>query len=334
MKKIFAGTVMILVSMLIFNVQYEIGYAAENTSQYVSYVSDYSAGLLDDQEVQGPDFTGYSAEEILDYYISEGTADIQEELILNGHKVQNITDFVHKLENFTALTRVEMCDCGVPNDQMDSLGRYFPDTKFVWMIRINRWSIRTDQIAFSTYQGHVITYKMTSRDAQQFRYCTDLVALDLGHNSVSDVRFLRYTPQMKLLILVDNSPLSDIHYLKYTPKLMYLEFFVDRVSDLSVFQELPELVDINIGYNPISDITYLENIPKLERLWIECTHISYADYQKLCEIYPDAKIVYYGSGSVDQGWRNHERYWAMRDTFRNNYVNEIFTDGYVPPEPE
>ena len=52
----------------------------------------------------------------------------------------------------------------------------------------------------------------------------------------------------------------------------------------------------------------------------------YSEYQKLVDTYPDAKIVRNGEGSIDQGWRKHERYYAMRDMFKNNYVHELFMD--------
>lgn len=95
------------------------------------------------------------------------------------------------------------------------------------------------------------------------------------------------------------------------------------VSDISVFDYLPNLVDLNISYNPISDVSHLLNFTKLERLYIEHTSLTEQDYELLKETYPDAYIVYYGEGSVDQGWREHERYFAMIDMFHNNYVNDL-----------
>ncbi len=160
-----------------------------------------------------------------------------------------------------------------------------------------------------------------------------MVALDLGHNKVTDLTFLQYMPNLKILILVDNwltetqSPyLYDLSMLQYCPKLEYLEFFVGDVSDISVFDYLPNLVDLNISYNPITDVSHLLNFTRLERLYLEHTGMTDADYQLLMQTYPDAYIVYYGAGSIDQGWREHERYFAMIDMFRNKYVHELFMD--------
>ncbi|MGM9634895.1 MAG: hypothetical protein ACI3YE_01945, partial [Candidatus Avispirillum sp.] len=72
-----------------------------------------------------------------------------------------------------------------------------------------------------------------------------------------------------------------------------------------------------------------------ERLWLEHCNVSYEDAQLLMETYPDARVVYYGTGSVDQGWRGHDRYFAMIDMYHNNYMSELFSmyDGLTaPPE--
>ena len=176
-----------------------------------------------------------------------------------------------------------------------------------------------------------ITYRLTNDDCKVLKYCTDMVALHIGHNKVTDISFLQYMPDLRILILVDNWDgdtsdhyLSDLSYVKYCKKLMYLEFFVGDVTDLSVLADLNEMVDLNISYNPVSDITPLLNYPKLERLFLEHTNVSEADYELLKKTYPDAQIVLYGEGSVDQGWRTHPRYYAMKDMYVKNYVNDLF----------
>lgn len=277
------------------------------------------------EDIENMDKSGMAAEEIMELYL-ECDPETVEYINLSNHHCYNTTRIIRATEQLPYLTKVDMCDCGVTDEQMDSLNKQFPNTRFVWMIRFGRWSTRTDALAFGTFQPEEIVVVMNNADAARLKYCTDLVALDIGHNRVNDISFLQYMPNLKILILVDNRPLSDLSWLEYCPKLEYLEFFVDSVSDLSVFEKLPNLVDLNIGYNPISDVTYLLNIPHLERLWIESTRLTLDDYHLLQETYPEATIVYYGSGSVDQGWRNHPRYWAMRNCLRNNVVDPLFMD--------
>ncbi|MGN0375140.1 MAG: leucine-rich repeat domain-containing protein, partial [Butyrivibrio sp.] len=252
-------------------------------------------------------------------------------LDLSGRTVTNLDEFISQIEKLTSLTYIDMCDCGLTNEQMEVLMERFPNIKFVWKVTLGLWTIRTDCVAFSTLKDGTITYRLTNDDVKVLKYCTDMVALDLGHNKVTDLSFLQYMPELRVLILVDNRVgdtaehyISDLSMLRYCPKLMYLEFFVGDVSDISVLGELKEMVDLNISYNPISDVTPLLNFPKLERLYLEHTNLTEEDYALLKETYPDAYIVYYGEGSVDQGWRTHERYYAMIDMFRNNYVHDLF----------
>ncbi len=258
------------------------------------------------------------------------------ELDFSGHDLAALgTDLSQIFPLLPDLERVDLCGCGFSNDEAAALQDAFPELKLVWEIVLSHWTIRTDAVAFSTMKTCADSFFLYDDEAKYLKYCTDLVALDLGHNHVSDLSFLQYMPNLKILILVDNGlswekgniqRLNDLSMLQYLPKLEYLEFFVGHVKDLSFLQYTPNIVDLNISYNPVRDASYLYNLPKLERLWMEHTKIPYSEFQKLRKTYPDAKLVYYGEGSIDQGWRKHERYYAMRDMFENNYVHPLFQD--------
>ncbi len=252
---------------------------------------------------------------------------------ISTRTVDNFEDFKKLIKLLPKLTYLDMCDCGLSNEQMEDLRNTYPAVKFVWKVTMGLWTIRTDTVAFSTLKDGSIYYRLTNEDTKVLKYCTDMVALDIGHNKVTDLSFLQYMPNLKILILVDNWDgdtdehyIKDLSMLRYVPKLVYLEFFVGDVSDLSFLQYLPNLVDLNISYNPISDVSYLLNFTKLERLWLEHTNLTDKDYQLLCKSYPNAKVVYHGTGSVDQGWRTHKRYYAMKDMYVKNYVHELFAD--------
>ncbi|MCM1308407.1 MAG: hypothetical protein NC223_07410 [Butyrivibrio sp.] len=256
-----------------------------------------------------------------------------ERIDISGTAVEDLDYLIDRLLELPMLNYIDMCDCGLSNETMEELMKRFPDVKFVWKVTLGLWTIRTDCVAFSTLKDGTITYRLTNDDVKVLKYCTDMVALDLGHNKVTDISFLQYMPKLRILILVDNRVeghddlyISDLSWLRYTPELRYLEFFVGSVSDISFLYDLPNLVDLNISYNPISEVEYLMKLPRLERLYIEHTLLTEEDYKLLQQTYPDAQIVYYGEGSVDQGWREHERYFAMIDMYHNNYVNELFLD--------
>ena len=248
------------------------------------------------------------------------------ELDLSGHDLAGLgVDLYQVFELLPGLTRADICKTGFTNEEYAALQDAFPHIRMIWEIVWHHWTFRTDVVAFSTMKTCAQTFFLYDEDAQYLRYCTDLVALDLGHNRVHDWSFLQYMPNLKILIAVDNQ-VKDLSWIQYTPKLEYLEFFVGYVTDLSFLQYTPNLKDLNISYNRVSDATYLYDLPNLERLWMEHTRIPYKEFQKLKKTYPDAKIVRDGEGSIDQGWRKHERYYAMRDMFKNNYVHELFAD--------
>lgn len=263
------------------------------------------------------------------------TSDVRE-LDLSGYDLAALDlDMYMLLGLLRNLEKVDMCQCGYSNDEMSALQDAFPEIKIVWEIKLSHWTVRTDAVAFSTMKTCSQTFYLKDEEAKYLKYCTDLVALDLGHNYVTDLSFLQYMPELKILILVDNVKgwengkirrIDDLSMLQYVPKLEYLEFFCDGVKDISFLQYTPNLVDLNISYNPISDATYLFELPKLERLFLEHTKIPYSEFERLQETYPDAQLEYYGEGSIDHGWRKHERYYAMRDMFKNNYVHPLFAD--------
>lgn len=298
-------------------------YTTEDAEETAATTEDVTEETATEEPTTGEDVELYGAVYPYD----------TESIDISGTQVDNLEYLIGQLGKLDRLTYIDMCDCGLSNEQMEDLMSRFPNIKFVWKVTLGLWTIRTDCVAFSTLKDGTITYRLTNEDVQVLKYCTDMVALDLGHNRVTDISFLQYMPKLRILILVDNRVegyddvyISDLSYLKYNPELRYLEFFVGSVSDISFLQYTPKLVDLNISYNPISDVTYLLNLPNIERLFLEHTELTEADYQLLQQTYPDAQVVYYGEGSVDQGWREHERYFAMIDMYHNNYVSELFMD--------
>ncbi len=281
------------------------------------------------EELDAMNFSGFTAEQVLDLYLASDYENVTF-INLSYRTVEDVSKLVDKLEQFPNLEQVDMCDCNLSYEVLDSINRALPDTKVVWMIRVRRWAFRTDVVAFCTYQPKVIWTRLDNDDAQLFRYCTDLQALDVGHNSISDYSFLEYLPDLRILIIADNYDIvnggyvKDISAVKYCTKLQYFEFFICQVTDLSSIQYLTELKDLNLCYTANVDVTMLTGLPNLERLWLNCCGISYDEYTFLQDEYPDTQINYAYAGSTDQGWRNHSRYYAMRDSFGNNYLNPAF----------
>ena len=249
-----------------------------------------------------------------------------EHIDLNFTDVGDFDTFFDTVSLFYSLKKIELCDSGYSNEQMEALQSAYPDTKFVWRVYLGKWSLRTDAVAFSVLIADYSHKRMTSEDIEVLKYCTDLQALDLGHQSITDISVIgEYLTELRILILADNR-ITDLSPLSNLKHLHYLEFFVNQVTDLSPLAECRELVDLNISYNyRLSDITPILDLPLLERLWLEHVAVSAQDVNLLRETYPKAKIVSAGTGSIDQGWRSHERYFAMIDMFHNDYMSESFS---------
>ncbi len=259
-----------------------------------------------------------------------------EETDLSGIDLKTLPEgaLEEALAKCTSLKKLTLIDCGLDNEGYAALQDAHPNIRMIWEIQMSHWTIRTDTIAFSSMKTCSQNFFMTNDEAYYFRYCTDMEALDLGHNWVSDLSFLRYMPKLKILILVDNVKykeengklrhLTDVSEIQYCPELVYLELFANNISDFSFLEYTPKLRDLNISYNPIWNTTPIYGLKHLQRLWIEHTNISENGVSALRRSFPYTTIVSEGEGSIDQGWRGVAKYYALRDCFKNNYINPMF----------
>ncbi|MCQ2407737.1 MAG: hypothetical protein MJ065_04320 [Oscillospiraceae bacterium] len=251
------------------------------------------------------------------------------EFDLTGKKLQeeDLEELKETIEQFPLLEKVILCDCGLSNNRLAQFQKEIGDrVRVVWRVYIgSQWSLRTDAVAFSVLIVNYKHIRMTSENLEVLKYCPDLLALDLGHQALTDISpIAEYLPDLRLLIIADNR-VYDLSPLEKLKHLHYLEIFVNRVTDLSPLAKLRELVDVNISYNSIVDISPLLNSPMMQRVWLESTYVGYNGLQQLRETYPDAKIVNVGSGSVDQGWRwGNPRYEQMMDMWFHDYYGDEF----------
>lgn len=247
---------------------------------------------------------------------------------LDGTKeILDILPFLNKLE------KCFMIGCGLTNEQMDELLAARPDVKFVWEIQMGDHVLRTDVVGFSTKNpskyynesssaDYIEKVKKTRRlydeDIAVLKYCTDLVALDLGHNYITDLSVLACLPKLQILILADNK-LTDISVLKELPDLVYVEIFMNAITDLSPLAGHDKLLDLNFCNNDVLDLSVLYTLPQLERVWCAGNAFSRADGAALQAALPDCKVNYTARDDTADGWREHERYqWVLGYMKRDN----------------
>ena len=165
-------------------------------------VSDGNPDRIED--IVNPGIITQTDEEKADAWIREHGIYAQSEYIDISHIDISDVDIDMIISRLPNVKRLVMCDCGLDNDGYAALQDRHPDIKIVFEIVLDYWTIRTDVVAFSTFKTTAEEFYMNNDDAYYLKYCNELVALDLGHNYVSDLSFLEYMPDLKVLILVDN----------------------------------------------------------------------------------------------------------------------------------
>lgn len=243
---------------------------------------------------------------------------------------QVITDwdaFYAFLEQLPEVEKVDMFATIVKKKDINQLVEKFPNVKFGWTIHIIREHyIRTDQTAFSTLHGSCPLH--TSKELEVLKYCTELLALDIGHNDLTDLSFLKDLTKLRVLILACNERLRDISVLSELKDLEYLELFSCNIRDISALGELDHLMDLNISYNSINKYAVLNNMTHLKRLWIPQSGVpGYGDtFKKLEADLPNTLIMNKGH-PTNYGWREGNHYETIYAMFRaNEYMP--FEDSY------
>lgn len=225
------------------------------------------------------------------------------ELDLRDYTVPDAAAFSERLRLLPALTRLDMCGCGPDDLEMAAMRERYPGTKFIWLTRVSGWVIRTDIKGFSTgnrtrfpdgagwYTESKFSYRnIKTEDMANLKYCTDLIALDIGHcGSVKNLDFLATLPKLKYLDIA-LCDFTDISALESQPDLIYLQMMYNLVSDISPLQYCKELRFLNLSDNVISDPAPLYTLTKLERLWINCTGLSKEQIASIEQAMPDTVI--------------------------------------------
>ncbi len=231
------------------------------------------------------------------------------------------------LKRFSRLKRVDMFESPIAARRANALHDACPNIKFGWTLRITSYDhhehrVRTDATAFSTLHNNRTT-EHTDEELSVLRFCTELRALDIGHNAATNVDFLYELPKLRVLIIALNQ-IKDLKPLASLTHLEYLEAFRNRVSDLKPLSKLTALKDLNICYNSIDNVTPLYGLKNLERLWLN--HASFYKYgtpadlskariRQLKKALPNT-LINDSSSPTAGGWRDHPRYDVIERMFQ------------------
>ncbi|MEA4869173.1 MAG: leucine-rich repeat domain-containing protein [Christensenella sp.] len=253
------------------------------------------------------------------------------EIDMRSFTITDAATFSDALQLLPKLTYADLCGCGLSDEQMVALRERYPAVKFVWLIRVSGWELRTDIKGFSTGQrnsfpngagrfvGKKHSYKsFRSKDFENLKYCSDLIALDVGHcTKIGDVGFIAELPKLKYLI-ISLCDLTDISPLAGQTELEFLEIKYNYITDLSPIANCTKLRYLNCANNEISDFSVIGNMPSLERFWMSMNNFTMSQVDELRAQYPNVliKASLKDPEYAESLWRKgNEGYLAMQALF-------------------
>lgn len=249
-------------------------------------------------------------------YGAEVTSETQK-LDLSDKEISEVSEFYQKLRFFPDITEIYVGDCKVSDDVMDELNKAFPDVQIVWLVEFGIWQVRTDIRVFSTLVGK----KQPKTFAQEefyplFNYCTELRALDLGHNKgVYDLNGLSKLTKLEVLFFPGTS-VSDLSGLKNFPNLHYMEIFdCYQIVDLAPLGNCENLEEIEMQHlGRVKNLSSLQNCKKLKMLFAKGVVPTDYSWYNMRKNMPDCWINTKDDPAFG-GWRSTDKNQAIKTAF-------------------
>lgn len=247
---------------------------------------------------------------------------LDEQMDLNHVRMTDQGEAVRAVLPYMTRCRfLDMDFCEVDSEHMAAIRDAYPEMEVVWRIWFGLdCSVRTnvEKILASNF-GH----GLTGDNTKDLKYCTKVKYLDIGHQWVNDISFLRYMPDLEIAVLFQNT-WTDLSPIENCTKLRYLEILcTDACTDISPLAELKNLEYLNMSdLYKVEDFSALFELKSLKRLFIANTKIPQDVLDNLRAALPDAEISTKNQALDNPGgWKyqlNGERqeYWAeVADAF-------------------
>ena len=227
------------------------------------------------------------------------------------------------LPYFSNLQKLIMSDCGIDDETMDALNRRHPETAIVWTVQIGIHAVRTDAKVF--FPAGVSESNLPNNEQlKKLRYCTEMIAVDVGHSKATECEWLEYMPHVRYLILADTG-ITDLTPLSNLKELVYLELFIMDITDYSPLLGCTALQDLNLGTTygdpePISKMTWLHNLR-----WSHVTEDPETRERvlALAEQLPDTNVTFDNWRNIGGPWRYLPNYYVFRDIIDGVYFNQL-----------
>lgn len=241
-------------------------------------------------------------------------------VIIDG-QVKDIDAFISEYKAKPWVTQIDMYGTKLKPKQLDKIKSELPNVSIgcqVWLVE--KHYVRTDATAYATRHTNK-SRKHKSSEFAALKYCPDMMALDLSHNDIDDISFLLDMPKLRVLLLGDND-IEDVSYLSQLRDLEYLELFKNKIKDVSPLASLQNLLDLNLSHNHIDDLTPLAVLKNVERLWVYNSN-NYSKNDPVSKTVVDFLQSEMPNTHIDStsystlgGWREHPRYYVVRNMIR------------------
>lgn len=256
---------------------------------------------------------------LFDVELSSDAAEVD----LSGIEMESVDAVEAALPLFSGLERLILCDTGLPSEELDAMWKRHPETRVIWNVKVGYSWLRTDTTTLMPFKlGYdgLEGVEMKDKDMTEVKYLTDMVCMDLGHQGMTNIEFVRYMPNLKYLIIAD-TPVTDLSPLGELKNLEYLEAFLNGITDISPLAGCTGLRDLNLCYNDITDISPLLELPNLENIWLSSNWgLTDEQRQQVKDTFPEAKIVFMTKSSTGEGWRDLPRYYEQRNLLGMGYM--------------
>lgn len=240
-----------------------------------------------------------------------------EEIDLSKAPIESVEQVKAAMAYFPDAEKVFLGLCDLENETLAAYREEVrEDYQVVWTVQLGeKLTARTDDTTFMPTREHV--YYFNDEEAYNLRYCEDMICIDIGHMSVSDIEFVEYMPNLEYLVLA-HTQVQYIEPIRSCKKLKFLELDWAPLKDYSPLVECTALEDLNLGntyadFEPIGKMTWLKN------LWmIGC---SRGPAYRMTQALTETKVMVSGSATVANGWRDLDNYYAMRDLLGMEYMS-------------
>lgn len=214
-------------------------------------------------------------------------------------------------------SRSKLAQSAIENEDLSAYrDRVRDQYKVVWTVRLGpSIALRTDADNFMP--NHFGVGRLFNDYAYNLRYCEDMVCLDVGHMTLTDISFVEFMPKLKYLILAWTE-VQYIEPIRTCKNLVFLELDNSCIRDYSPLVDCTALEDLNIGK------TFCDITPICEMTWLKNLYMIFGDggdAWTASQALPNTRVVASGNATVGSGWRKLQNYYDMRDCLGVPYMN-------------